>query len=66
MTRDTLKLPLITPDTLARALNVGSGTVKAAARRVNVRLTRLPNRRDYISPEQAVAVHREILRRAAQ
>jgi hypothetical protein len=60
-----LRLPLITPDTLARALNVGSGMVKSAARRVGIRHTRMPNRRDYISATQAIAVHREILRRSA-
>lgn len=61
----TLTLPLISPDTLARALNVGRGTVKGAARRVGAKPTRLPNRRDYFTAAQASAVRREILRRAA-
>lgn len=60
-----LQTPLITPDTLARALNIGSRMLKTAARRAGMQPTRMPNNRDYFSPAQAIAVRRELLRRVA-
>ena len=57
---DLQRVPLITPGALARVLNVGVGTILTAAARAGVEIPRMPNNRDYMSYEQAVAIRHEL------
>lgn len=58
--KDLSKEPLISYGQLARVLDVGTGATKSAADRAGVVATKLKNRRELLSPEEAAAIQCEL------
>jgi hypothetical protein len=58
-------VPLVTFGALGRALDVGPGATKAAAERLGIESTRMPNGREFLTFEQAQAVARDMCRSAS-
>jgi hypothetical protein len=61
-----LKEPIITLAALARTLNVGLGAAKSEMKKAGIEPTRLLNRREYLSVEQALALQRAMTKAATR
>jgi hypothetical protein len=57
---DLAKEPIIGLGQLARVLGIGTGATRSAADRAGVEPTRLANRREFVSLDEATAIQREL------
>jgi hypothetical protein len=60
------KVPLIPPACIARALGSGEYAMRSATERLGIKPTRMPNRRELLTFEQAEAISAEMHKRAAR